>query len=139
MLGDMYVGTADIVGYQGGNTTGSFQTDTWLSTGRYTFKVNDNYSYTVTENKNIKTIIQALDSNANAELQTLLDRANEILLEGKYAGDAVIQLRDAVNRASHCYKVNTDSTLTVKSTATRAQIVPIIKELTAILAAFEDV
>ena len=45
-LGDMYVGSADVVGYIGGYSNGSFDTGTWRETGT---------------NKTIHSIIQALD------------------------------------------------------------------------------
>lgn len=141
MVGDKYVGTASIVGYEGSYTTGSFDTGTWRSTPRTTYAVSSDYSYTVSTGQTISTIIQTTDVKANSALQTRVTKANDVLrgVYGEYAGTAIINLQEAFDRAAQCYTVNTDGTVTVNSTTTRAHAIPLIKELEQALTPFENI
>ena len=93
MIGENYLGTAPVIGYEGEDDTGSFHTDTWYST-RNTYTSSLNYSYTVENNVTIRDIIQAKDINAFIEMQLLLNRAVEIIESNAYAGEAILKLHD---------------------------------------------
>ena len=93
MIGENYLGTAPVIGYEGEDDTGSFHTDTWYST-RNTYTSSLNYSYTVENNVTIRDIIQAKDNNAIIEMQLLLNRAVEIIESNAYAGEAILKLHD---------------------------------------------
>ncbi len=137
MLGEMYEGKAPVIGYQGEDATGSFHTDTWVSTAkRYT--VTETYSYNVGAT-DIKTVIQARDNNAINAFQGMLNRANMIIRTGGFAGQAMLKLQDVFNRASNYYTVANDGTVTVNRNVTRAQLVPFILEMESALKSFDGV
>jgi hypothetical protein len=140
MIGDKYVGTASIVGYEGEYSTGSFDTGTWKSTGTTTYEVTSDYSYTVRSGQGISAIIAATDTKANSKLQTYLTQANDVLngKYGSYAGAAIMNLQAAFDNAARAYTVNGDS-VTVKSGQTRAELIPLIKELEQTLIPFRDI
>lgn len=138
MSGDMYVGTAPVIGYEGEDSTGSFHTDSWVSSGTHTYKVTDSYSYSVGGNQKISAIVQATDAKATAELTALLGEAARIVYEGNYSGSAMDYLTDVYTRASYYYTDNGDGTVTVQSGLSRARIVPMIRELTTALSAFRE-
>jgi len=140
MIGDMYTGTANIVGYEGGQSTGSFDTGTWRSSTS-TYTVTDDYSYRVTRGNTIQTVIQAKDTTLTNKFKNILSTSKDVL-DGKYgdfAGDAMVYLSEVYAKAARCYTVNTDGTVTVKTGVTRAQLVPLIKEFTTALKPFESV
>ncbi len=136
MLGDMYLGTATIVGYEGGESTGSFNTETWLSKSS-TYTVSDDYQYTVGNNNTIQTVIQATDRNASNKLRNLLAEAKAIIDANEYAGQAMVQLTSIFNGASHLYTVSGNGTITINNNTTRADAVPVIKSLEVVLRAFD--
>lgn len=136
MLGDMYLGTATIVGYEGGESTGSFNTETWLSK-LSTYTVSDDYQYTVGNNNTIQTVIQAADRNASNKLRNLLAEAKAIIDANEYAGQAMVQLTSIFNEASHLYTVSGNGTITINNNTTRADAVPVIKSLEIVLRAFD--
>lgn len=143
MIGDKYLGKATVVGYVGNTntqTSGSFDTGTWTST-RSTYTVSDDYSYSIGNNNTIQTITRATDVSARNKLQTLLTQAYNVLSGkyGVYAGEAVVNLQNAFDNAARCYNTNSDGSATVKTTATRSQIIPLIKELEAMLVPFESI
>ena len=136
MIGDMFKGTAQIVGYEGGDTTGSFNTEEWRSSAS-TYDVGAGYSYSVTQGNTIKTVINTRDTKAVTALNTLLNNAKEILDENQYAGQAMISLRNAYEAAANIYTVSENGTVSVKNDTTRAKIVQHIKALEHALSAFE--
>ena len=140
MIGDMYVGTASIVGYEGGQSTGSFDTGTWRSSAG-TYNVSDDYSYTIASGSTIQAIVQATDAKANATLQELLTVANDLLngQYGSFAGDAMVELEEVFVEAARSYTENADGSVTVNDNVTRAQLVPLIKQLEAALAPFKSI
>ena len=142
VLGDIYEGTTNIVGYEGAQSTGSFDTGTWRSVNK-TYKVSSDYQYTISQNNTIQSVIQAEDtySMARNKLQPLLRTAKKIL-DGDYgffAGVAIEHLRTAYDAASIYYTIGADGTLTVKTSSTRAQLVPHIKEIESALIPFDGV
>ncbi len=140
MIGDKYVGTATIVGYEGGNSTGSFDTGTWKSTGNTTFVVSSDYSYTVASGRTIANIVATTDSKANAKMQTLLTQSFDLLngKYGEYAGAAIIELQETFDKASRAYTINGES-VTVNRGVTRAELIPLIKELEQALIPFRSI
>ena len=140
MIGDLYTGTATIVGYEGGQSTGSFDTGTWVSSAA-TYTVSSDYSYSVANRSTIQTITQAMDSRANSKLQSLLPTAKKLLdgEYGSYAGQAMDVLQAAFEKAARCYTVDSSGNITVNSNTSRSQLVPLIKELEAALVPFKDI
>lgn len=137
MAGDMFKGTAPVIGYEGETSTGSFHTDTWLSSGTQTFEVIDGYSYTIRGSQKISDIVQVVDTKAISTLQTLLNEAATLVYEGNYSGSAMDYLTDVYTRAAYYYTDNGNGTVTVHSDLARYRIVPFIRELAAALAPFE--
>lgn len=130
--GDMYHGTASIVSYDGSIFgTGSFNTDRWRST-KQTVKVTDNYSYTINASSTIETVIQATDINANNELLRILNIAHTITNDGRYIGSNVDKLKEALATPNAYYSYQ-NGNYVITSGATRAQLVPIIKQLDSII------
>jgi len=140
MIGDMYVGTTNIVGYEGAQSTGSFDTGTWRSSAS-TYYVTTDYSYTVRRGNTIQTVIQATDNVATNKFKNIIDTAKNLVdgIYGDFAGDAMVYLTSVYEKASRCYTVNNDGTLTVNQGVTRAQLIPLIRELMAAIKPFENV
>lgn len=141
MLGEPYYGTASIVGYEGGESTGSFDTGTWRSY-QETYAPSDNYSYTVPAGQTIQQVIAATDANAVTALTELLREAKKILDDNIYAGTGMEALEDtyfAYMNASKLFTINADGSITVDPNATRAQIIPHLEEISLALKAFEGI
>ncbi|MBQ8497977.1 MAG: hypothetical protein IJ489_11065 [Clostridia bacterium] len=141
MIGESYEGTAQIVGYEGGESTGSFDTGTWRSV-EATYSPIDDYSYTVSSGQTIQEIVRAVDPEAIAHLESLLGDAKKILDDNIYAGSGMEVLESiysAYSGAGDLFTVADDGTITVDPTATRAKIVPHIQEISVALSAFENV
>lgn len=136
MIGDMYKGTAQIVGYEGGESTGSFNTEEWRSSAA-TYYVGTNYSYSLTASNTIQTVTQAKDNRALSALNPLLNEASTIIEENKYAGEAMVTLRNIFEEAAPIYTIASDGTVSVKSGTMRSRIVPFIKRLEVALLAFD--
>ena len=137
MIGDMYEGTATIVGYEGGQSTGSFDTGTWRSRSK-SYTVTNNYRYSIGQNLTIQNVSQAKDENASKELQTYLVNAKRIL-DGEFgalAGSAVVDLQAVYDAASLFYTVDANGNLTVNASATRSQVIPHIKKVQNALTPF---
>ena len=140
MLGEPYYGTAQIVGYEGGETTGSFDTGTWRSYAE-TYAPIDAYSYQLANNQTIQQVTQATDANAEAVLEQMLTEAKKILDDNIYAGTGMEALEKtyfAYMDASKLYDVDANGNIFVKDGVTRAQIVPHLQEIATALKAFEN-
>lgn len=141
MIGEPYYGTAQIVGYEGGNSTGSFDTGTWRSYSQ-TYSPVEDYSYSIANNLTIKEITQATDANAVQALEQMLTDAKKILDDNIYAGTGMEVLEDtyfAYMGASNLYDVDANGNITVKAGVTRSQIVPHLQKIANALKAFEGV
>ena len=140
MIGDKYVGTASIVGYEGEYRTGSFDTGTWRSTGNTSYSVSADYVYSVSAGQTIGSIITVTDSRATNKMQTLLTQAYDVLngKYGSYAGSAVINLQSAFDNMARYYTVSGD-TVTLNGGLSRAEIIPQIKQLENALKPFESI
>lgn len=141
MIGDKYVGTANIVGYEGDYTTGSFDTGTWKSTGRTTFSACEHYQYTISAGQGISAIIQAKDTKAVTELQKLVNTAHDVLsgVYGNYAGTAIVNLQAAFDNACLYCTVDANGNATVNSSLSRAHAVPLMKQLEQALMPFANI
>lgn len=141
MVGEPYYGTAQIVGYEGGETTGSFDTGTWRSYAE-TYTPIDEYSYRLANNLTIQQVTQATDVNAEAVLEQMLTEAKKILDDNIYAGTGMEALEKtyfAYMDASDLYDVDANGNITVKAGVTRSQIIPHLKKIANALEAFEGV
>ena len=141
MIGEIYEGTAQIVGYEGGASTGSFDTGTWRSYAN-TYYVTDNYSYSISAGLTIQQVVAIEDQTANDEVVRLLTETKKILDENIYAGTGMVELEEiyfAYTSASHLYTLNADGTFTIKPDVTRAQLLPHIKKLDQVLSYFEGI
>ena len=141
LLGEVYEGTAEIVGYEGGASTGSFDTGTWRSVAA-TYNVTDNYSYRIDAGLTIQQVLAIEDQGANREIVRLLTETKKILDENIYAGTGMVELEEvyfAYTAASHLYTLNADGTFSIKSNVKRSQLIPFIKRLDQVLSYFEGV
>ncbi len=141
LLGETYSGTATIVGYEGGEYSGSFDTGTWRSYAE-TYQITDNYSYNIAAGLTIKDIMVIKDSLANQEAETLLNETKKILDDNIYAGTGMVELEEAYFAymgAANLYTLNDDGTISVNNDATRAQLIPHIKKLSKVLSYFENI
>ncbi len=136
MIGERYEGTAQVVGYVGGTSGGSFDTGSWRAVSQ-TLNPSEGYSYTVNNNTTINTIVTARDDNATRALQTLIDEAYIILTENKYAGTGMVALENLYEDMASVYTVDTDGSPVVKSDLTRAVLVPYITRMENGLKQFE--
>ena len=141
-IGSTYAGTANVVTYDGNTGTGSFVTDNWIADAA-TYKLIDGYSYTingetyrlnsyshsVAQGTSIKDIVIATDTNAINRLQDLLNDANKIINDQKFAGVGIDLVQEAYLKYSGLYTVNPDGTHTVDPNATIAQVSPAIVDL----------
>ncbi len=141
MIGEPYYGTAQIVGYEGGDTTGSFDTGTWRSYAE-TYTPAENYSYSIAQGLTIKEITQAEDTSVVSVLEQMLTQAKKILDDNIYAGSGMEALEKtyfAYMDASDLYNVDANGNITVKDGVTRSQIVPHLQKIANALKAFEGV
>lgn len=128
MVGDTYLGKAPIVGYSGGNGTGSFVTDNWVA-DRVTYTPVKGYSYTVAQGTSIKDITRVVDQNAINTFQRLLNEAKELIDDYTYAGTGITIIEDAYETASRHYTLDANGNPVAKHGVTRAQLIPVMVEL----------
>jgi hypothetical protein len=128
IVGDTYVGTAPIVGYSGGNGTGSFVTDNWTA-DRKTYTPVPGYSYTVNSSTSIKDITRAVDQNAINTFQRLLNEAKQIIEDLTYAGTGITYVEDAYEAASRHYTLDSNGNPIANQGTTRAQLIPLMIDL----------
>ncbi len=136
IIGETYEGTAQVVAYEGGYAPGgSFDTGSWRSVAQ-TLSPAESYSYSVSANQAISTIITATDDKAKAALQTLLDEAHIIITENKYAGEGMVQLESTYMQMSDIYTVNSSGSPVVNNVA-RSLLIPYIQKMENGLKMFE--
>lgn len=128
IVGDTYLGKAPIVGYSGGNGTGSFVTDNWVA-DRATYTPVTGYSYTVSQGTTIKDITRVVDQNAINTFQRLLNDAREIINDLTYAGTGITIVEDAYEVASRYYTIDSNGNPIANGGTTRAQLIPIMVKL----------
>ena len=137
-IGDIYKGTARVVGYTGEQSGGSFDTGTWRSVAQ-TYTPSDNYSYSLNAGMTIQQVVQSVDNNAAQALEELLTRAKEIIDGDKYAGTGLVALEVAYNNAKPYFDVNADGSITVHNHVPVSELIEHIDELAKALEAFENV
>ncbi len=128
-IGDVYKGIAPIVSYDGGaGGTGSFVTDNWVSLAQ-TYQVTGHYTYNISANTNIKTIIPAVDTLARNEFNRLKNIAqrelNYINQNSDYFNEDVFA--EPIANLQEVY--NQANAMTVNNNTPRAHIVRILKQL----------
>lgn len=129
VIGETYKGKAPIVSYSGSaGGTGSFVTDNWVADAA-SYRVTENYTYTVSQGTNIKTLVQTVDARMTAEFQTLLNSVKEMIEDATYAGSGIAILEEAYESASAFYTVDANGNPVAKNGVTRAQLCPIVKSL----------
>ena len=136
--GDIYQGTARVVGYMGEESGGSFDTGTWRSAAA-TYSPSPNYSYSLNSGMTIQQVMQSIDGNAAQALAELLTRAKEILDSDKYAGTGVIVLQAAYDAAKPYFDIEADGTIVVHDHVPVSVLIEHIDELAVALKAFEGV
>ena len=138
LLGETYQGEAPIRGYDSlfNTGTGSFYTDGWESVAK-TYYVTSNYSYSISKGTSIGDIVKAKDTNANNELKRLVQKAQDIVSDGRYFGEELVELEELVAKYRGVYyTVSSTGTVSISGTPSRAEIIPIIKEFDNILKNF---
>ena len=152
-IGDMYHGQAQVVGYTGndGSTkTGSFWTDVWkpfagthVVTKNYTYHVAAN-NITYEDSTHLKNLMQTKANVRNngdttsawAELNSLNSTAQDVLngVYGNFAGQAILNLQAVQAKAADLIAKDTAGN---GSIITRAETIPVLRELEAALTPFE--
>lgn len=135
MVGEPYQGTAQTVGYEGGNSSGSFDTGTWRSVVA-TYYPSENYSYSLPKDNTIQQVTQTVDPRAQEALEELFTEAKRILDENMYAGTGMVALEDAYNESRKIFTIADDGTITVDPTMTRVHLIPYIKKMNHVLKPF---
>ena len=141
-IGTTYAGKANVVTYDGGNGTGSFVTDNWISDAAtyklidgYSFNINGkaynlaSYSHNIAQGTSIKNIVIDTDENAVATLQTLFNDAYRIINDRDFAGVGIDLVEEQYTRYSKLFTMDENGNHTVSSEATIAQLSPAITDL----------
>lgn len=128
-IGETYQGKAPVVSYNGTEGgTGSFVTDKWVADAA-TYKVTEQYSYTVAQGTTIKTLVQTVDARMTQEFQSLLDQAKAMIDDTTYAGTGITVVEDAYKRAAAYYTLDANGNPVANAYVTRAQLCPIVQDL----------
>lgn len=137
-VGDSYYGQANIVGYLGeSGKTGSFVTDNWKSYSS-TYKVTDDYSYSIGADIPIKTLVTVVDQSAINEFQRLLVKAEEMIANQKYAGTGISVVEDAYAKAADFYTLNANGKAIANQNTRRVWLIPIMQELDHVLTVAQE-
>ena len=137
-VGSSYYGQANIVGYRGeSGGTGSFVTDNW-KTYATTYQVTDDYSYRVNADISIKDLMTVVDRSTIAEFQSLLEEAEAMIANQKYAGTGIADVEDAYKRAASFYTTDENGKAIANSDTKRVWLIPIMKELDHVLAVAQE-
>lgn len=138
LIGETYLGNANIVGYNGeSGGTGSFVTDNWVSNAG-TYRVTDNYSYSVAAGETIKNLVQTVDRRMINEFQSLLYEAKAMIEDRTYAGTGIRVVEEAYERASRYYNLDENGNPVAIANLTRAQLCPIVRQLETNLQVAKD-
>lgn len=138
LIGETYLGNANIVGYNGeSGGTGSFVTDNWVSDAG-TYRVTDNYSYSVAAGETIKNLVQTVDQRMINEFQSLLYEAKAMIEDITYAGTGIRVVEEAYERASRYYNLDENGNPVAIANLTRAQLCPIVRQLETNLQVAKD-
>ena len=127
-IGSMYLGTADVVTYDGQWGTGSFVTDHWLAEAA-TYTPIEGYTYSVASGATIKNLVSIVDPNAITAFQQLLNRAVAVIENPNYAGTGIVAVENAYYEASQFYTLDASGKPVANSNTTRARLIPIMINL----------
>ena len=137
-VGDSYYGQANIVGYRGeSGGTGSFVTDNWKSHSS-TYKVSDDYSYSVGADITIKTLMQTVDQSTIRAFQGLLTDAEAMIANEKYAGTGIKVVEEAYRKAAKFYTMDANGKAIANNDTRRVWLIPIMNELNHVLTVAQD-
>lgn len=144
-VGNTYLGTANVVTYDGNYGTGSFVTDNWNASAEkyeiikgYSFNIKgetyklDSYSYNVGQGDKLNAILNINDATAVTTLQNLLNDAKRILDNKNYAGEGIDKIREVYERYSDLYAVDNKGNHTINDywpMRTFAKLSPAIENL----------
>ena len=132
-VGDSYRGEANVVGYRGENGgTGSFVTDNWNSYAS-TYNVTEDYSYSVDEDVTIKSLMQVVDNSTIREFQSLLEDAETMIANPKYAGTGITVVEDTYSVASKFYSLDANGKAIAYNDTRRVWLIPIMNDLNHVL------
>ena len=132
-VGSSYYGQANIVGYRGeSGGTGSFVTDNWISYAS-SYKVTDNYTYSVAADASVGSLMTVVDYAAIAEFQRLLVNAETMIANHKYAGTGIVAVEEAYAKAAAFYTVDADGKAIANQDTRRVWLIPILQELEHVL------
>lgn len=138
LVGDTYQGEANVVGYRGeSGGTGSFVTDNWNSYAA-TYQVTDRYSYRVTADQSIKSLMEIVDQSAITEFQRLLTEAEEMIANPKYAGTGISVVEEAYAKAADFYTKDATGHAVANAGTRRVWLIPIMSELDYVLGVAQD-
>ena len=128
-VGEIYEGRANIVGYNGeADGEGSFVTDNWIAYEK-TYKVTENYSYTIANGTNIKTIAMNVDSFMIAEFQKMLNEAKDLIDDNRYAGVGIERVEIAYSDASKFYTFDANGNPIANPNVTQVQLCQVFRNL----------
>ena len=137
-VGDTYYGEANIVGYHGeGGGTGSFVTDNWRSFAS-TYDVTEDYSYAVDGQVTIDSLMQTVDQNAIDAFQKLLEDAEAMIANQKYAGTGIMVVEDAYAKYAPFYDIDQNGKAIAKSDTRRVWLVSAINEFDHVLTVAQE-
>ena len=137
-VGSSYYGQANIVGYRGeSGGTGSFVTDNW-KTYSSTYQVTDDYSYRVNADVSIKDLMGVVDRSAINEFQSMLEEAEAMIANQKYAGTGIVDVEETYAKAAKFYTLNADGKAIANSDTKRVWLIPIMQELDHVLTVAQE-
>lgn len=137
-VGSSYYGQANIVGYRGeSGGTGSFVTDNWKSYSS-TYQVTDDYSYRVNAEVSIKDLMGVVDRSAVNEFQSMLEEAEAMIANHKYAGTGIVDVEETYAKAAKFYTLNADGKAIANSDTKRVWLIPIMQELDHVLTVAQE-
>ena len=137
-VGDSYYGQANIVGYMGeSGGTGSFVTDNWKSYSS-TYRITDDYSYSIGADVSIKTLVTVVDQSAINEFQKLLVDAEAMIANQKYAGTGIVVVEEAYAKAAAFYTLDANGKAIANQGVRRVWLIPIMQELDHVLTVAQE-
>ena len=117
--------------------TGSFVTDNWKSHSS-TYKVSDDYSYSVGADITIKTLMQTVDQSTIRAFQGLLTDAEAMIANEKYAGTGIKVVEEAYRKAAKFYTMDANGKAIANNDTRRVWLIPIMNELNHVLSVAQD-
>ena len=137
-VGSSYSGQANVVGYRGeSGGTGSFVTDNWKSYAS-TYQITKNYAYSVDADLSIKSLMSVVDWNAIVAFQELLEDAEAMIANHKYAGTGITVVEDVYAKAAAFYTLDQNGKAIANQDTKRVWLIPIMQDLDHVLTVAQD-